>query len=281
VYFNVPKYYAAAPIYFYLDGSYAGEVTGYGGPTFQDSEGLQYNTLAYSATNLQNGTHSVIVVNNDYTYSPPDDDLFYFDYAVYTVDWDAESPQLPVAAIIGASVGGAALLVIAQGIFLYCFCWRRRRTQKKEVDADDAGNENDIPTQRASKSFPPLKYGGQAEPMPDHTYQGLDNSLNPPTKGPTPPAPTYASTSPMRDTSRFEADTLYRPSTTTAGPSISVPRSTASPSSAHSVPSTRLTGTPPIGDAPAFTPSSQGRTFEELESDVHRILAQMKDMKHP
>lgn len=84
VYFNVPHFYAAVPIQFYLDGSYAGQDTGYGGPSFQDSLGLQYNTLVYSASNLPNGTHSVIVINKDYRYSPPEDNLFYFDYAIYT-----------------------------------------------------------------------------------------------------------------------------------------------------------------------------------------------------
>lgn len=171
-------------------------------------------------------------------------------------------------------------------VFLYFFCWRKRKPQAEEVEELDAEKEQGpttISPQVVAAPFTPLKYGGQAEPMMDHTYGGTLSAPDPAFSGQTAPAPTYASTFSGHTTSSdFEADSLYRPGAMAAGgPSAGVPRSNASPSSAYIAPSARFTGTPPIGDAAASTAGSQGRTYEQLESDVHKILAQMKDMKRP
>ncbi|KAH8813813.1 hypothetical protein DL96DRAFT_1716115 [Flagelloscypha sp. PMI_526] len=87
----------------------------------------RYNQLIYASNGLADGNHTVRMTN-----MPGSE--FMFDYATYTADVAPQaassqtSRSVPVAAIVGAAVGGLVLLGLAIGFFVFL---RRRRLQHR------------------------------------------------------------------------------------------------------------------------------------------------------
>ncbi|KAH8813809.1 hypothetical protein DL96DRAFT_1685125 [Flagelloscypha sp. PMI_526] len=88
----------------------------------------RYDQIIYANDGLVNGKHTVRMTNMR-------DSEFMFDYATYTVEVSSKRPQsVPIALIVGATVGGVVFIGLAIGILVF---HRRHRLQYGAyVDSD-------------------------------------------------------------------------------------------------------------------------------------------------